>query len=102
MPGSDAAPSHWTLVGELLLLFVVLPVAFRFKLFPFPPIPALWLLAGYCLYRLFHDSAFDPKLLWNLQALPGIAPQILLTFALAAIAVAAAVYFSLPKCCSTP
>jgi len=57
MPEPGTAPSHWTLTAELLLLFVLLPLAFRFKPFPFPPIPALWLLACYCLYRLYHDAA---------------------------------------------
>lgn len=93
----DGAPSHWTLVAELVLLFVVLPLAFRFKPFPFPPIPALWLLAGYCLYRLFHDSAFDRKLLWNEHALAGAVWHILLIFVVIAVLVAAAVYFFAPQ-----
>jgi len=97
MPAPDAAPSHWTLIAELILIFVVLPLAFRFKPFPFPPIPALWLLAGYCLYRLLRDAAFDRTLLWNEHALWGAAPQILLVFGIAAAAVAAAVYFLAPQ-----
>ena len=56
MPEPGAAPSHWALLAELLLLFVLLPLAFRFKPFPFPPIPALWLLACHRLYSLYHDA----------------------------------------------
>jgi membrane protease YdiL (CAAX protease family) len=97
MPATDAAPSSWALIAELVLLFVVLPLAFRFKPFPFPPIPALWLLAGYCLYRLLRDSAFDRKLLWNGHALPGVALQVLLIFGVTAALVGAAVYFLAPQ-----
>lgn len=92
----EAAPSHWALIAELLLFFVVLPLAFRFKPFPFPPIPALWLLAAYCLYRLFQDAAFDRKLLWNGQAFPGAAFEVLLIFTVLALMVGAAVYFLAP------
>jgi len=97
MPAPDAAPSPWGLIVELVLLFVVLPLAFRFKPFPFPPIPALWLLAGYCLYRLLRDSAFDRKLLWNGHALPEVALQVLLIFGATAVLVAAAVYLFAPQ-----
>jgi uncharacterized protein len=97
MPPPGTASQHWTLIGELLLLFVALPLAFRFKPFPFPPIPALWVLASYCLYRLYRDAAFERKLLWNRQALVSLAPHILITFVVAAIAVAAAVYFFAPQ-----
>lgn len=97
MPAPDAAPSPWMLIVELVLLFAALPLAFRFKPFPFPPIPALWLLAGYCLYRLLRDSAFDRKLLWNGQALPGVALQVLLIFAVTALLIGAAVYFLAPQ-----
>ena len=96
MPSPDAASSPWTLIVELVLLFLLLPLAFRFKSFSFPPIPALWLLAGYCLYRLLRDPAFDRKLLWNSRALQGVAPQVLLIFCLAAVLVGAAVYFFAP------
>src|ERR1700751_3909129 len=97
MPAPDAAPPHWTLITELILLFVVLPLAFRFKPFPFPPIPALWLLAAYCLYRMFHDRAFDRSSLWNAHALQGMALQALVIFCVVAILVSAAVYLFAPQ-----
>jgi uncharacterized protein len=97
MPAPDAAPPYWTLITELILLFVILPLAFRFKPFPFPPIPALWLLAGYCLYRLSRDAAFNRQMLWNEHALWGAAPQIVLVFGIAAALVGAAVYFLAPQ-----
>ncbi len=97
MPAPDAAPPQWSLIAELILLFVALPLAFRFKPFPFPPIPALWLLAAYCLYRLLHDAAFERNRLWNEPALLGVAPQILLVFGIVAALVTAAVYFLAPQ-----
>jgi len=53
------------LLAEFVLLFVALPLGFRFKPFPFPVIPALWLLTAYCLIRLLCDPSFDRKILWN-------------------------------------
>ena len=88
MPVSSAAPAQGTLLAELILLFVAFPLAFRFKPFPFPPIPALWLLAGYGLYRLLREPAFDRTRLWNRQAFLGRAPGILLIFLVVASAVA--------------
>jgi hypothetical protein len=84
------------LIAEMIVLFVVLPLAFRFKLVPVPPIPALWLLAVYCLYRLLGDAAFNRKLLWNPGALPAALPQILAIFAAAALLIGAGVYFFAP------
>ena len=97
MPASQAATPQWVLIVELIVVFVALPLAFRFKPFPFPPIPALWLLAGYCLYRLMHDPKFDRNLLWNRTALGGVSLQIFLVFAVAAVVVGAAVYFLAPQ-----
>jgi len=97
MPGSAIASRHWTLVLELILLFIALPLAFRFKPFPFPPIPALWLLAAYCLYQLLRDGTFNRTQLWNEHVLAAAAPQILIIFAVVAVMVAAAVYFFAPQ-----
>ena len=97
MPASGTASHHVALIRELLLLFVILPLAFRFKPFPFPPIPALWLIAAYCLYQLLADKGFDRKALWNPEALPASAAQIFAIFAGSALLVAAGVYFLAPR-----
>ena len=96
MPATPAS-HQFALITELLVLFVLLPLAFRFKPFSFPPIPALWLLTAYCLYRLLHDASFDRRHLWNPAALRGSAAQILIAFALVALMVAAGVYFLAPQ-----
>jgi hypothetical protein len=85
-----------SLIGEMILLFVLLPLALRFRLIHVPPIPALWAVAAYCLYRLLHDAAFNRKLLWNPEVLAPSATQILCVFAVCALTVGAAVYFFVP------
>ena len=78
------------------MMFVGLPLAFRFKVFPFPPIPALWLLAAYCIWQLFADPSFDRRLLWNAEVLPYYWSKIFLGFALVAVVVGGGVYFLRP------
>ena len=90
-------PSNLALSLEFGILFVVIPLAFRFKPFAFPPIPALWILTAYCLYRLLDDPAFDRSKLWNPLVLPRYAPQILGLFAAAVVAIGASVYFLAPQ-----
>ncbi len=97
MPESGHAPQHLVLVGELIALFVVLPLGFRFRLVPLPPVPALWLLAAYCVYRLLGDAAFSRKLLWNADLLFPAAPQILAIFGGCAVLVGAGVHFLAPR-----
>jgi membrane protease YdiL (CAAX protease family) len=97
MAESGSTAQQITLVAEMIVLFVLLPLAFRFKPFPFPPIPALWLLTAYCLFRLLHDPAFDRGRLWNPAALPPAAAHILIAFVVVALLVAAGVYFLAPQ-----
>ncbi len=83
---------RWKLIGEFVLLFVLLPVGFRFKPFPFPIIPALWLLTVYCLFRLLRDPSFDRTLLWNSVALRTRWLRIFLLFLVLAALIAAGIY----------
>jgi len=86
----------WQLIVEMITLFVVLPLAFHFRLIPVPPIPALWILASYCLYRLLSDAAFNRKLLWNPNVLPAASLKILGVFVACALLVGAGVYLLAP------
>jgi len=79
-----------------LVLFLVLPIAFRFKLIPLPPIPALWLLGSYCLWQLLRDTSFDRKRLWNGAALRPLLPQILPVFVIVALGLIFAVRYFAP------
>jgi membrane protease YdiL (CAAX protease family) len=94
---SQPSSAPGLLVAEFLILFLALPLAFRFKAIPFPPIPALWLLAAYCFFRLWSDASFDRRLLWNPAAFPHLAGRIFLLFLIVAIAVGQGVYFLRPQ-----
>jgi hypothetical protein len=72
------------LVLELLVLFVGLPLGYRFSPVPIPALPVLWLVAGYALWRLLRDKSFDRNRLWNPTPLAGSLGAILLIFAAAA------------------
>jgi membrane protease YdiL (CAAX protease family) len=89
--------SNLALWLEFAVLFVLIPLAFRFKPFAFPPIPALWILAAYCLYRLLNDHSFDRAKLWTPEVFPQYAPQVLTLFAAAVIVIGVAVYFLAPQ-----
>ena len=94
---APAVPSQAILITEFVILFIALPIGFRYRPLPFPPIPALWLLAAYGLYRLLHDPNFDRGKLWNPAALPASAAHIVIAFALVALLVASGVHFLAPQ-----
>jgi len=83
---------RWKLIAEFVLLFVLLPLGFRFKPFPFPIIPALWVLTAYCLFLLLRDPSFDRTLLWNSAALHTRWLRIFLLFLVLAGLIAAGIY----------
>lgn len=89
--------SRRVLYAEFLVIFVLLPLGFRFKPFPFPPIPALWLITLYCLYRLRGDPSFDRSKLWDFEAFPPLAGKIFLLFAVSALIVSGFVYYFAPQ-----
>jgi len=57
------------LLAELLLLFVALPLAYRFSPVHIPALPTLWLVALYALFQLLRRPAFDRARLSRLAAL---------------------------------
>jgi CAAX protease family protein len=74
------------LVLELLILFVGLPLGYRFSPVQLPALPVLWLVAGYALWRLLRDKRFDRNRLWNPAPLAGSLGAMLLIFAAVALA----------------
>jgi membrane protease YdiL (CAAX protease family) len=71
---------------EFLLLFVGLPLAYRFSPVRFPALPLLWLVSGYALWQLLRDPSFHRAQLWNAAQLPGHLAAILAIFAVVALA----------------
>ncbi len=74
-----------TLIVEFLLLFVAMPLAYRFAPFKIPALPLLWVVAGYALWQLMRDAQFDRARMWNIGALPGRLWMILAIFAIVAV-----------------
>jgi hypothetical protein len=75
------------LTVEFVLLFVGLPLAYRFSPVRIPALPVLWVVAGYALWQLLLDPRFDRKKLWNAGPLPGRMGEILAIFAVVALAI---------------
>ncbi len=73
------------LTAELLLLFVALPLGYRFSPWQIPPLPLLWLVSGYALWQLLRDPRFDRAKLWNFGELPSRMGAILALFALVSV-----------------
>jgi uncharacterized protein len=92
MTSASSPPKTGILIVELVLLFVGVPLAFRFRPFPLPPLPVLWAVTLYCLYRLRIDPSFERRLLWNLDSLRAHIGPISATFALLASCIGVLVY----------
>jgi uncharacterized protein len=75
------------LILEFLLLFVGLPLGYRFSPVQVPPLPLLWAVAGYALWQLLRDPRFDRAKLWNIDQLPSRVGAILAIFVVAALAI---------------
>jgi hypothetical protein len=75
------------LVAEFLLLFVGLPLGYRFSPVQVPPLPLLWAVAGYALWQLLRDPRFDRTKLWNIDRLPSRLGAIFAIFIVAALAI---------------
>src|SRR5271166_4923262 len=66
---------------ELVVLYLGLPLAYRFSPVRLPALPLLWAASGYALWMLLRDPHFRRAQLWNAGQLPGKLPAILITFA---------------------
>jgi membrane protease YdiL (CAAX protease family) len=78
--------SRSELVVEFLLLFVALPLAYRFSPVRIPALPLLWVVAGYAWWQLLRDLRFNRAQLWNTGQLPGRMGAILVLFIVIALA----------------
>jgi len=85
------------LIMEFVIIFVVLPLAYRFSPFRIPVLPLLWVVAAYAWWRLLRDAHFDRAMLWNAGALPGRLKWILPIFVIVAFAIWLAVHRFAPE-----
>jgi uncharacterized protein len=82
---------------EFLVLFVGLPLGYRFSPRLIPALPMLWLATLYCYWQLSRDPTFPRTLLWNPAAAAGQLPSILVCFVVVAVTVWAAVRLAAPE-----
>jgi len=87
---------RFALAVEFVLIFVAMPLAYRFSPVRIPVLPLLWVVSGYALWQLLRDPAFDHSRLWNIGALPGKLPAILGIFAVVAVIIWAGVHWFAP------
>ena len=77
--------SRAPLILEFLLLFVFLPLGYRFSPVRIPALPLLWLATLYAWWQLRRDPSFDRTRLWNTTPLAPHLVSILAIFAIAAL-----------------
>jgi membrane protease YdiL (CAAX protease family) len=85
------------LVVEFVLLFVALPLGYRYSPVRIPALPLLWVVAGYAWWRLRSDPNFDRSRLWNAGALGGKLGAMLAIFAVVAMLIWAGVRAFAPE-----
>ena len=72
------------LLTEFLVLYVGLPLAYRFLPVRMPALPVLWAVSVYACWQLLRDPHFDRARLWNSGQLARHLGSILLIFAIVA------------------
>jgi membrane protease YdiL (CAAX protease family) len=72
------------LIAEFLMLFVAMPLAYRFSPIRIPALPVLWVIAAYAWWQLIRDTQFNRSQMWNMSALPSRIGVILGIFAIVA------------------
>jgi membrane protease YdiL (CAAX protease family) len=73
------------LIAEFVVLFVALPLGYRFSPVRLPALPVLWVVVGYAWWQLFRNPHFDRAKLWNLGQLSSRLSVILIIFIAAAL-----------------
>jgi len=77
--------SRTALVVEFLVLYVALPLGYRFSPVRLPALPVLWVVSAYAGWRLVTDPRFDRIRLWNAAQLSGRVIPILAIFGAVAL-----------------
>jgi membrane protease YdiL (CAAX protease family) len=85
------------LLLELFVLFVALPLAYRFAPFRIPALPVLWVVSIYAWWQLTIDLTFNRSLWWNADPLASHAVAILALFAVVALALWIGVHLFAPQ-----
>ena len=75
------------LIAELVVLFIALPLGYRFSPVKLPALPVLWVVVGYAYWQLIRDPHFDRAKLWNAGQLSSRLGVILTIFIAAALVI---------------
>jgi hypothetical protein len=75
---------RFLLALEFVVLYLVLPLGYRFSPVRLPALPLLWAVSGYALWQLLREPHFNRAQLWNASRLPASLPAILIAFAVIA------------------
>jgi hypothetical protein len=75
------------LIAELILLFIALPLGFRYSSVRLPALPVLWVVVGYGFWQLMRDPHFDRARLWNAGQMSSRLGLILTIFIAAALVI---------------
>jgi membrane protease YdiL (CAAX protease family) len=85
------------LAAEFLLIFVGLPLGYRFSPVRVPALPLLWLVAGYALWQLFRNPRFDRARLWRFAPLRRELRSILVMFVVGAAGIGLGLWLFAPN-----
>jgi membrane protease YdiL (CAAX protease family) len=80
------------LILEFVLLFIALPLAYRFSPLRIPVLPLFWAATAFALWQLLRDPQFDRAKLWGARTLAGNWPVIFALFAVVALVLWLAVH----------
>jgi membrane protease YdiL (CAAX protease family) len=75
------------LIVEFVLIFIALPLGYRFSPLRIPVLPLLWAVTAYAWWQLLRETQFDRASLWNAGALPGRLKWILPIFVIVAFTI---------------
>jgi uncharacterized protein len=93
----ESMTSRIWLVAELTVIFVGLPLGYRFSPVRIPALPLLWLVAAYACWQLGRDHSFDRSRLWNSAPVARYLGVILLLFSAAAMVLWIGVHWLAPQ-----
>lgn len=88
---------RFALLIELLVLYIALPLAYRFSPVRVPALPVLWVVAAYAWWRLLANPAFDRAHLWSAGQIHGRVLTIFGAFAISAAVIWLAVHCFAPE-----
>jgi membrane protease YdiL (CAAX protease family) len=86
-----------SLTVEFIVLFILLPLGYRFSRVRIPALPVLWVITIYCGTMLYRDPSFSRSSLWNASAFAPNLVSVLGVFLLLGSLIVAGVRLFVPE-----